>query len=252
VRAVDVRKAFDGSPALDGVDLEVAPGTIVGLIGPSGCGKTTLIRTLTGVVRPDRGKVRMFGKDPWKFTGDDRRRFGYQPQKPVLFPNLSLWGNLSFVASMYGVPLRGRRRRLRDILDFVDLHGQRRTLFVKASGGMQRRVALAATLVHDPEIVFLDEPTAGVDPILRERFWERFRELRDEGRTLVVCTQLVSEAACCDQVAVMADGRLIAVDTPDGLRQRAGVRDGNTGADVFDEVFVRLVQHHRASSVRAA
>jgi ABC-2 type transport system ATP-binding protein len=165
--------------------------------------------------------VRVLGKDPARFTAADRRRIGYQAQAPVLFPHLSLWGNLTFVASLYGVPLWGRRRRLRRLLELVDLLPQRRTLLAHASGGMQRRLALAATLVHEPELVFLDEPTAGVDPILRTRFWNRFREQRDQGTTIVVSTQYVGEAAQCDRVAVMADGRLVACDTPTGLARQA-------------------------------
>jgi ABC-2 type transport system ATP-binding protein len=247
-----LHKSFDGVAALDGVDLRIDEGTLIGLIGPSGCGKTTLIRTLTGVVSPDTGAVRVLGRDPGQFTGDDRRRFGYQPQKPVLFPNLSLWGNLTFVASMYGVPLRNRGRRLRQLLDLVDLRASRRTLFSHASGGMQRRLALAATLVHDPQLVFLDEPTAGVDPILRGRLWDHFRRLRDEGRTVLTCTQYVAEAALCDLVAVMVDGRIITVDTPDGLRRRATAIHPAADPDDFDEVFIRLVQQHRTLTASRA
>jgi ABC-2 type transport system ATP-binding protein len=139
---------------------------------------------------------------------------------PILFPNLTLTANLNFVASMYGVPLR-RKKRLREVLQFVDLWEHRRKRLCEASGGMQRRLVLAATLVHGPELLFLDEPTAGIDPILRDRFWGRFRDLRDAGRTLVVTTQYVGEAASCDLVAVMSEGRLLVVDSPEGLRRRA-------------------------------
>ena len=165
-----------------GIDLDVEPGTILGLIGPSGCGKTTLLRVLAGVTVPTGGDVRVLGRSPMSFTAADRAQIGYLPQLPVLFPNLSVWRNLNFVASLYGVGLR-RRRRLREVLRFVDLLGDRRKRFRALSGGMQRRLALAATLVHDPELLLLDEPTAGVDPLLRERFWEHFRSLRDAGRT---------------------------------------------------------------------
>jgi ABC-2 type transport system ATP-binding protein len=223
-----VDKRFGGMQAVDGVDLCVPAGSIIGLIGPSGCGKTTLLRILVGAISADDGQVSVLGRDPCDFTAEDRRRFGYQAQSPVLFPHLSLWGNLAFVAALYGVPLLRRRRRMNELLDFVELRSRKRIRLSEASGGMQRRLALAATLVHDPELIFLDEPTAGVDPILRERFWSRFRELRDDGRTLVVSTQFVGEASNCDAVAVMTDGRLITVASPDQLRQHA------YGGDVLD------------------
>jgi ABC-2 type transport system ATP-binding protein len=221
VHVVDVMKSFGSTQALDGVSMDVPAASIVGLIGPSGCGKTTLLRILTGVVAPDGGTVQVLGREPQHFSVEDRRSIGYQAQAPVLFPHLSLWGNLSFVASLYGVPLRHRRKRLRDLLRLVDLWPGRHTRLRQASGGMQRRLALAATLVHRPVLVFLDEPTAGVDPILRERFWSYFQALRDGGTTIVISTQYVGEAAQCDHIAVMKEGRLVAFDTPAGLSRRA-------------------------------
>jgi len=210
-------QVYGDQRALDGIDLSVPEGSIMGVIGPSGCGKSTLVRALTGMERPTEGTVTVFGKDPAIATSRMRSRFGYMPQMPTLFPNLSASANLSFIASLYGVPWRGRRQRLRRMLDLVELTPHRRKRVSELSGGMQRRLTLAATLVHEPELLFLDEPTAGVDPVLRERFWTHFRELRDEGRTIVVPTQYVNEAVSCDTVAVMARGRLIAVQPPDRL-----------------------------------
>ncbi len=217
VHVVDATKSFGATPALDGVSFDVPAASLVGLVGPSGCGKTTLLRILTGVVAPDDGTVEVLGQEPMHFSVEQRRSIGYQAQAPVLFPHLTLWGNLTFVASLYGVPLIGRRKRIRELLQLVDLWRARRRLLAHASGGMQRRLALAATLVHRPRLVFLDEPTAGVDPILRERFWNHFRALRDAGTTVVISTQYVGEAAHRDQVAVMTDGQLVAFDTPAGL-----------------------------------
>jgi ABC-2 type transport system ATP-binding protein len=233
VVAQELTKSFGGHEVLHALDLEVVPGTIVGIIGPSGCGKTTLIRVLTGVYRSSTGAVLVFGKAPEDFSPADRTRFGYMPQIPVLFPTLTLWNNLRFMAQLYGVRRRGRRRRLRQLLEFVELWDDRKTLLATASGGMQRRLTLASTLVHAPELLFLDEPTAGIDPILRDRFWTRFRELRDQGQTLIVTTQYVGEAALCDQVAVMSEGRIIAVAPPEELRRSA------LGGDI---VKVRLDQ----------
>ena len=221
LRVESMSKDFGEQRVLHDISLTLPAGVIVGLIGPSGCGKTTLVRILTGMIAPTEGRVAVFGEDPTAFSVAQRTRFGYMPQLPVLFPNLTVWENLTFVASMYGVSLRGRRRRLKALLDLVDLSEHRSKKLSDCSGGMQRRLALAATLVHEPELLFLDEPTAGVDPILRERFWAHFRSLRDQGKTVVVPTQYVGEAVSCDIVAVMAEGRLLTALAPDELERFA-------------------------------
>ena len=153
-------------------------------------------------------------------SASQRQRIGYLPQIPALFPELSLWENLSFHASMYGLRLR-RRPRLHHVLEWVELDEHRDKKVREVSGGMQRRLALAAAFVHDPTLVFLDEPTAGIDPILRSTFWEQFREMRDDGRTMCVTTQYVGEAAYCDYVGLLSDGQLLLVDTPENLRKAA-------------------------------
>ena len=148
------------------------------------------------------------------------RRIGYLPQSPALFSDLSVWENLNFHASMYGLAFR-RRKRLRQLLDWVELSDDRSKRVRDTSGGMQRRLALAATFVHDPSYLFLDEPTAGIDPILREKFWTHFRTLAGDGRTLLVTTQYVGEASFCDYVGLLSDGELLMFDTPQNLRRAA-------------------------------
>jgi ABC-2 type transport system ATP-binding protein len=215
-----VTKRFGSETAVDGVDLTVPSGSIVALIGPSGCGKTTTVRLLLGNYRPTEGRVELLGTDPVVLSSRQRRRIGYLPQLPILFPSLTLWENLNYTASLYGMGLR-RRARLRNALELTELTGHERKRVDEVSGGMQRRLALAATLAHEPEVVFLDEPTAGIDPILRRKFWDHFREQRDAGRTFLVTTQYVAEAMYCDFVGVLSDGRLIALDPPEELRRKA-------------------------------
>ncbi|HWB70700.1 MAG TPA: ABC transporter ATP-binding protein [Egibacteraceae bacterium] len=213
-------KRYGDLVAVDDLDLEVPAGTVFGFVGPSGSGKTTTIRLLIGIEAPTSGHVRVFGTAPTAFSSRERARIGYMPQLAALYPNLSVAENLNFAASIYGVPLR-RRQRLRRALAFVELTEQRRKLVRKLSGGMRRRVALAATLLHDPELLFLDEPTAGIDPVLRRKFWDGFAELQQGGRTLFVTTQYVGEAEACDVVGLISQGRLVAVDSPRQLRRRA-------------------------------
>jgi ABC-2 type transport system ATP-binding protein len=199
----------------------VPRGTIFGLIGPSGCGKTTTVRLLTGLHAPDTGDIDVLGQRPAFFTAETRERIGYMPQRFVLYPNLTVWENLMFVASLYGMGYMRRRKRLREVLELVELADVRKRLTHHLSGGMQRRLELACALVHDPTLVFADEPTAGVDPILRSKFWHYFRTLRTIGHTLFITTQYIGEATYCDLVGIMREGRLLYLDTPDGLRRKA-------------------------------
>ncbi|MEZ5234306.1 MAG: ATP-binding cassette domain-containing protein [Acidimicrobiia bacterium] len=214
-------KRFGSTWVVRGLDLQLEPGTILGLIGPSGCGKTTTMRLINGAYHPDEGDVAVFGAPPSRLDTARRVSIGYLPQRPVLFEDLSLWQNLLFHASLNGVRRRGRRARLLRQLELVDLGEDRRKLVRNSSGGMQRRLALAATLAHRPPLLLLDEPTAGIDPILRQRFWDHFRALRDEGHTLVVTTQYVGEAARCDVVGLLAEGAMVAYGTPSALHRAA-------------------------------
>ncbi|OGO42049.1 MAG: hypothetical protein A2Z04_09735 [Chloroflexi bacterium RBG_16_57_9] len=216
-----VSKTFDGITAVRDVTLNVYEGEIFGFIGPSGCGKTTTIRMLCGVYRPSDGLVRVLGKQPEEFDQNLRARIGYMPQLFALYPTLSVRENLDFAASIYGVGWRSRRKQRTKLLEFVELQNHQPKLVRDISGGMQRRLVLACSLMHNPSLIFLDEPTAGIDPILRAKFWEGFRNLKAEGRTLFVTTQYVTESEYCDRVAIMNDGRLIALDTPHNLRKSA-------------------------------
>jgi ABC-2 type transport system ATP-binding protein len=225
------------------LDLAVEAGSIFGLFGPSGSGKTTTIRLLLGLLGADEGEIRVLGTAPRRFKARTRGRIGYMPQLFVLYPELSVRDNLDFVASLYGMGWFGRRKPMRRVLEFVELWEHRRKSAEALSGGMKRRLALATALVHGPELLVLDEPTAGVDPILRAKFWEHFRELRDAGRTVVVTSQYITEAEYCDRIAVLGRGELVATGTPEEVRRR--VAGGEMVDVVADGLDRRLVERLR-------
>jgi ABC-2 type transport system ATP-binding protein len=223
-----VSKTFGQSKVVRDVSLEVHCGQILGLIGPSGCGKTTTIRLILGVHKPTSGSVLVHGLEPHKFTREVHEHIGYMPQLFVLYPNLTVNQTLGFMASVYGLSREYRRERIEQVLDLVGLKDHRKKRAEKISGGMQRRLELACALLHEPSLLFFDEPTAGVDPVLRARFWDHFRALRDAGNTLFITTQYVTEAEYCDRVALMDEGQLVALGSPHELRRQA------LGGEVID------------------
>ena len=220
IKTHDLTKQFGAETAVQSLNFDIPRGSIFGFIGPSGCGKTTTVRLLTGLYRPTSGEAMVLGEAPGDFSRATRAKIGYMPQMFVLYDDLSVWENLHFAASLYGVSFR-RGKRFKELLEFVELLDHKSKLVRNLSGGMQRRLSLAATLIHEPTLLFLDEPTTGIDPVLRRKFWDYFKNLQKEGHTLFVTTQYVGEAAYCDYVGVMDQGELLMVETPDGLRQRA-------------------------------
>ena len=227
IRASHLTKKFGDEFAVQDVSFDVPRASIFGFIGPSGSGKTTTVRLLTGVYTPTDGEVSVLDRNPANFSQGERARLGYMPQLFVLYPTLTVWENLNFAASLYGMGLF-RGKRLAGALKFVELYEHRGKLARNISGGMLRRLSLAATLVHNPQLLFLDEPTAGIDPVLRRKFWDHFRELKDQGCTIFITTQYVSEADNCDLVGVQNNGKLLLVDTPQGIRHHA------YGGDMID------------------
>jgi ABC-2 type transport system ATP-binding protein len=223
-----VTKRFGEFTAVSDLELTVPRGGLVGMIGPSGCGKTTTLRLLLGVYEPTEGECLVFGQPSHHIRRPVRERIGYLPQQFVLYPTLTVEENLGFAAATYGLgPLR-RRRNQQTVLELVGLAEARKKLARDISGGMQRRLALAATLIHQPDLLFLDEPTAGIDPILREQLWSEFRRLQAEGRTQFVTTQYIAEAEYCDTVILMDHGKIVAHGAPEELRQ------GVAGGDLVD------------------
>lgn len=220
IETESLTKKFHNEVAVQDVTMAIPRGAIVGFIGPSGSGKTTTVRLLTGIYKATSGDIRVLGQQPERFTRETRQKIGYMPQLFALYPELSVWENLNFAASIYGMSPR-RQQRFDELLAFVELDQHKKKLARNLSGGMKRRLSLAATLTHSPELIFLDEPTAGIDPVLRRKFWDHFSALKTQGHTLFVTTQYVGEAAYCDLVGVMIQGRLLLLEPPDGLRRQA-------------------------------
>ncbi len=218
-------RRFGDVVAVTDLSLSVPSGAILGLIGPSGAGKTTSIRMLPGALEPSAGRVEVLGERPTRFRRRTRERIGYMPQQFSLYPDLTAGENVDFVASLFGMLWFRRRRRVREVLRLLELWDVRKRRAANLSGGMQRRLELACALVHDPALLFLDEPTAGIDPLLRRTIWDELRRLRDEGRTLLVTTQYLGEAEECDAVALIAHGRLVSVGAPADLRRQASGGD---------------------------
>lgn len=214
-----VTRRFGTLEAIRNVSFEIPEGTILGLIGPSGSGKTTMIRMLTGTLVPSAGRIIVMGEEPRRFSRRTREQLAYMPQLFSLYPDLTAEENVGFVAALFGISPFRRGRRIRRALEVVDLLDARRRLARDLSGGMQRRLELACALVHEPSILFIDEPTAGIDPMLRQSIWDELRSLRDSGRTLLVTTQYVGEAEYCDGVALLAEGELVALADPASMRQ---------------------------------
>ena len=242
--ARDVTRAFDGRTVVRGLSFDVEAGTILGLIGPSGSGKTTTVRMLSGTLGRTSGEIRVLGEDPLRFSRRTRGRLAYMPQLFSLYEDLSAQENVGFVAALYGIGPFRRGRLIRRALEVVDLYDARHRLARDLSGGMQRRLELACALVHSPQVLFIDEPTAGIDPILRVRIWDELRAQRDQGRTLLVTTQYVAEAEYCDHVALIAEGELVAYDAPEKLRKKA------FGGDVLEVTTARAVDADMLASVR--
>jgi ABC-2 type transport system ATP-binding protein len=221
VNAIEVSgltKKYGRIEALRDADLSVRRGEVFGLVGPNGAGKTTLIKGLVGALRPSGGEARVMGLNPLKDRAELRQRIGYMPQSPALYEDLSARSNIGFFGAAHRTP--DLRKKVDEVLRFTELTERANAPLHTFSGGMKRRVSLACALVHGPEVLFLDEPTAAVDPQLRSRFWSTFRELARDGATLFISTHLMDEAMLCDRIAILRKGRIIAADTPRNILER--------------------------------
>jgi len=213
-------RAFGSFVAVDQVSFEVHPGEIFGYLGANGAGKSTTIRMLCGLLAPTAGRATVAGVDVGSRPGDVKRAIGYMSQKFSLYLDLTVEENLGFFAGIYRLGRKRRRARIDAALELAGLGERRSTLTGELPGGIRQRLALASALLHEPRVLFLDEPTAGVDPAARRTFWKIIRQLATAGTTLFVTTHHLDEAEYCDRVGFMVDGRLVALGTPAELKRR--------------------------------
>ena len=229
VLALDLRVIRAGNEVLAGLNFEIASGEVVGLLGPSGSGKTTLMRALVGVQRRVSGTLRVLGEAAG--TPGLRRRVAYVTQSPSVYGDLTVSENLGYFARVLGVP----PTEPDEVTATVDLVAESDRLVSTLSGGQRSRVSLGTALLGRPDLLVLDEPTVGLDPVLREDLWATFHRLADDGVTLLVSSHVMDEADRCDRVLILRDGRLLFTDTPDALRSR-------TGEDRLEQAFLVLIR----------
>jgi ABC-2 type transport system ATP-binding protein len=219
VEAVELTKKFGDFTAVDRVSFTIDRGTIFGFLGPNGAGKTTTIRMLLGLLRPTSGAATVLGFDIVKQTDEIKRRIGYMSQRFSLYDDLTVDENLNFYGRTYGVRGKHLRARKAFVLEMAGLVGRERELTRNLSGGWKQRLALGTAIIHEPEMLFLDEPTAGVDPISRRAFWDLLYDLAEEGTTIMVTTHYMDEAEHCQGLAFIQHGRIVAYGSPLGIKE---------------------------------
>lgn len=239
VETRDLTRKFGDFVAVDHVTLSVHAGEVFGFLGSNGAGKSTTIRMLCGLLRPTSGEARVGGFDVYREPERIKETIGYMSQKFSLYDELTVEENLDFFGGIYGLPNGRRRKRKQEILDLLDLGDRRRMTTSLLPGGWKQRLALGCAILHEPPILFLDEPTSGVDPLARRRFWDLIYQLSEEGRTIFVTTHYMDEAEYCHRLALMDAGAVIALDAPAGLRQ-----------SLSDSRFLQLDSSNMLASMR--
>ena len=235
ILARELRKDFGDFHAVDGISFEVKRGEIFGFLGANGAGKTTAMRMLTGLSKPTSGQGRVAGYDITREAEQVKKHIGYMSQRFSLYEDLRVWENLRLYGGIYGMSQRLIRERTEQLLTSLCFEARRDTLVRDLPLGWRQKLAFSVAVFHEPEVVFLDEPTGGVDPVTRRQFWELIYAASQRGITVFVTTHYMDEAEYCDRVSIMVDGRIDALDSPRALRETYGVTS-------MEEVFQRLAR----------
>ena len=235
VSVSSLEKRFGAFTAVNKISFDVKRGEIFGFLGPNGAGKSTTIRMLCGILSPTSGTGTVGGFDIIRQQEEIKQNIGYMSQKFSLYDDLTVEENIEFYSGIYKVPHRARKERQESIIKMAGIEEFRKSLTKTLSGGWKQRLALGCAIIHDPKIIFLDEPTSGVDPITRANFWSIIKGMAKRGVTVFVTTHYMDEAEYCDRVSIMVDGRIAALDTPEMLKKQFGVESMN-------EVFIKLAR----------
>jgi len=238
IKVKDLVKKFGDFTANDHLSFEVGRGEVFGFLGANGAGKTTAMRILCGLMAPTSGEIEVAGYDVYKQTEQIKKNIGYMSQKFSLYEDLTVWENIRFYAGIYGLPMKVIRERASEMLRELGMDKVKNTLVKSLPLGWRQKLSFSISVFHRPKIVFLDEPTGGVDPVTRRQFWEMIYREANSGITVFVTTHYMDEAEYCNRVCIMVDGRIDAMDTPAGLRKKF-----NVGS--MDEVFRKLARKQK-------
>lgn len=240
IKAENLTRMFGDFTAVDHISFNVAQGEIFGFLGANGAGKTTAIRMLIGLLVPTSGNATVAGFDVYTEAESIKKRIGYMSQKFSLYEDLTVWENIRLYGGIYGLPVAQIRNKADELLETLQLQDVRNKRIGSLPLGWKQKLAFSVAVMHNPDIVFLDEPTGGVDPVTRRQFWEQIYKAADEGTTVFVTTHYMDEAEYCDRVSIMVDGRIDALDTPAGLKELFK-------ADDIEEVFIELARGAKRS-----
>lgn len=241
IKAEQITKIFGDFTAVDHISFEVSKGEIFGFLGANGAGKTTAMRMFCGLSIPSSGNATVAGFDVYKNTEDIKKNIGYMSQKFSLYENLTILENLEFFGGIYGLSNKQIKEKSAELIAKLGLEKEKNKLVSELPLGWKQKLAFSVAIFHEPEIVFLDEPTGGVDPVTRRQFWDLIYEASENGITIFVTTHYMDEAEYCNRVSIMVDGKIEALDTPTNLKKQFGVKN-------MDEVFYQLARGAKRSA----